>query len=160
MIGAILGDRFLFVLPYIIKNVDRVLNKINSRITIVTLARYWIGLHNHQFLIIIGLTIKFFINLKTYSLKFFSIPFLFALTYLVNGLLIQNSSLFVFLIFIYYITYKKYMYYKINGFFFQICTIVFLTYFLFNIEIVCNNNFLNELCLKQLYLYIIILFNI
>ena len=112
------------------------------------------------FLIIIGLTIKLFINLKTYSLKFFSIPFLFALNYLVNGLLIQNSSLFVVLIFIYYITYKNYMYYKINGFFLQICIIVFLIYFLFNIEILCNNNFLNELCLKQLYLYIIILFNI
>ena len=106
-----------------------------------------------HFTILFSLNINFFLILKTYSIKFFSIPFLLISNYFICDISLKNITLVFSLVTIYYLLYTKYNYYRIIIFFLQFCLFIILNYYLFKFEIISNNNFINEFCLKQLYFY-------
>ena len=105
-------------------------------------------------LFMISLRILFLMN--QYSSKFFSIPFLVMSQCLIH--FISNYFIWLLLIiFIYNLLEKNYLKYKIKLYFIQF---IFIIYFSFDVvlsEIISNNNFINELCIKALYFYILII---
>lgn len=89
--------------------------------------------------------------LTKYSLNFILIPFLFIYEYIIKFLIKH----YVFcIIIIYFLRKNKIICYKFYFYCTYFIILVYYNHYLFNFEILNNNNFLNEFCLKFMGIYI------
>ena len=120
-------------------------------IKFINVKKDFLSLTNISILINFLILNHIFSELCTFSLKFFSLPFLYIREILININFLVYFFIYIFLLL--KVVFRKYFFVKSISFLFQIFINIYLIYTFFFLETLITNNFLKELCLKILILY-------